>query len=112
MTKAWFVGRLNAIAIGLTYWAPVLLALLFFIHATYYGLRPALKEQRQLGLEDQKMRMHEAEQFEAQNALKVELEALEDPIFQERVRRAALLTDTAPAKATSPSPYSSSEPEQ
>ena len=100
-------GGLGALAAGLAYWAPVLLALGFFTHVAFKALRPALEERRRLEQEDQKMQSREAEQFEAQHALEVELEALEDPIYQERVRRAALYTSAEPAKASEPVPYSS-----
>jgi hypothetical protein len=90
----------------LSYWAPVLLALGFFTHVAFKSLRPALEEKRRLESEDAKMQAHETEQLERQHALELELEALEDPIYQERVRRAARLADQEPAKVTSPTPFS------
>lgn len=95
---------------GLAYWAPVLLAFGFFTHVALKSLRPALDEQRRLEVKAQEMSEHEAEQADRQHALEVELEALEDPIYQERVRRAALYTDSAPQKVTSEVPFAEDAP--
>jgi len=103
-------GGLAFLAAGLAYWAPVLLAMGFFTHVAFKALRPALEEQRRLEQEDQEMSAHEAEQADTQNALEVELEALEDPVYQERVRRAALYADAEPEKVTGPVPFADGAP--
>jgi len=96
---AWLLGRF-------AFWTPVFLALAFFAHTALKGLRPALAEERRLTREEAEMRTHELDQLETQHALEVELEALEDPIYQERVRRAALFIDAPPARVEGPVPYS------
>lgn len=88
------------------YWAPVLLALAFLAHVANKSLTPALREQRRLEASDAQMRARELEQLERQGLLETQLEALEDPIYQERVRRLEHQTESAPAKVNRPVPFS------
>lgn len=107
--SAKIAGGLGFLVARLAYWAPVALALAFFTHVAFKALRPALDEQRRLEARDAEMQAREALQFDDLEALEVELEALEDPIYQERVRRAAMRADSEPAQFDGHIPYSTPE---
>lgn len=89
-----------------SYWAPVLLALAFLVHVAQKSLKPALKEQHRLQARDAEMRAREERQLERLQALETEREALDDPIYQERIRRLESQTGETPRKVTGPVPYS------
>lgn len=103
-------GRLKrgvgAVLGGVAYWAPVVLALAFLLHVANKSLKPALVEKQRLEQRDADLRSRETEQLRRQQELETQLEALDDPIYQERVRRMESQTDAPPAKVDSPTPYS------
>lgn len=88
------------------YWAPVVLAMAFLVHVAHKSLKPALREKARLELREAEMQNREQRQLNEQLGLETELEALDDPIYQERVRRMERQTETVPLKVTSPVPYS------
>lgn len=88
------------------YWAPVVLALAFLVHVAHKSLTPALREKARLELRETEMQGREQRQQVQQHSLETELEALDDPIYQERVRRMNQQTESLPLKVTSPVPYS------
>lgn len=106
-------GRLKrgvgAVLGGVAYWAPVVLALGFLLHVANKSLKPALVEKQRLEQRDADLRSRETEQLRRQEQLETQLEALDDPIYQERVRRMESQTDTPPVKVDSPTPYSEGE---
>lgn len=103
-------GRLKrgigALLGGVAYWAPVVLALAFLVHVANKSLKPALVEKQRLERRDADLRARETEQLRRQEELETQLEALDDPIYQERVRRMESQTEAPPAKVDSPTPYS------
>lgn len=103
---AWIASGASLITSRFVYWAPVLLALGFFSHMAFKGLRPALVEERRLEREEAEMQARELQQLEVQRALQIELQALEDPIYQERIRRGERFTETEPALVDGSVPFS------
>ena len=74
----------------LVYWAPVWAPLVFFGQLAILGMKPALAERRRLAACEAELDARLAESLERREELGARLEALDDPIFQERLRRVAL----------------------
>jgi hypothetical protein len=100
------VRGLAAVFKQIAYWAPVVLAMAFLAHVAHKSLTPALREKARLELREAEMQGREQRQLDQQQGLETELEALDDPIYQERVRRMEQQTESVPLKVTSPVPYS------
>jgi hypothetical protein len=74
---------------SISYWLPVLVALVLFAQVALLGLRPALRESARLTVAEGLLDRYEAQQERAHKLARI-LRAQSDPIYLERERRALL----------------------
>jgi hypothetical protein len=74
---------------SISYWLPVLVALVLFAQVALLGLRPALRESNRLTVAEGLLDRYEAQQERAQRLARI-LRAQSDPIYLARERRALL----------------------
>jgi len=77
----------TSVARGLAYWSPVWVSLIFLAQVAIGGLRPALEEARALEVKGARLEARLSESQAVLARVDVWLNAQEDPIYRERVRR-------------------------
>ncbi len=91
-------GTLAALGRGGLRWLPVAIALGLFAQLALRGLRPALAERTRLEHSSERLDERLQEDGQQRSELAAFREALDDPIYQERLRLKRLESGAKPAK--------------
>lgn len=86
-------GMTRRLALGFLYWLPLMAALGLLAQVGILGLKPGLEERAFLDFEREKVEQRNIELREEYHGISQEVEAWQDPVYLERLRRWKALQD-------------------